>query len=582
MAELIVNGDFSSDTIGEAPASWIAGSGAVLTAEANGHSGNCMKIATNGWSQMATQEIVTTQGVTYEVSFWHKHGSGEYGFGIVSEQNWQLLKGFSSSSMSSDTEWTQRTGTFVADGSVALVRAVTDTPNPGSYALFDDISVTEVPSTPTSATLAGPTEGTVAVSSSAFTITLNASADQTYTASLSSNGSGDVFKNSSGTIITTLQITAGNTAGTFYLVPGSTGARSVSFTISPLLTYVGTPHTYTSNTFTNLIQNGTFEDGTNHWTAHGATEIESVAGGSPGNCLKVTAKLTSQLYSSADQSFTTVAGSVYTVSLDVKNGNHWPWVSIYDYSGNSVVTYKTYSSVDWSTKTFTFTAPATNTGILLYSADWQGADGDYAYFDNVSIEVAPSITVGDVSLSSKTAYTVNLTCTAASGGTGTLTYQWSRSPDNSTFTAIGGATDGTSLADENLTSSTDYWYRLRVTDSLGGYADTTPIKVTTDAATFTAGSVYLASKTDTIINLTCSAALNGVGTVSYQWKRSPHGTNTWSNIGTNAQLVQDTGRTANTTYDYKVTYTDTTLASVDSAVLAVTTDCVVIVDCGDR
>ncbi len=98
------------------------------------------------------------------------------------------------------------------------------------------------PATPTTATLTGPTSGTVNVASTNFTVTLDEAADQTYTITPASTGTG-TFDPASPTI------TAGNTSVTFTYTPASTtgSPHSISITTSPSLSYSGSPISYTVN-----------------------------------------------------------------------------------------------------------------------------------------------------------------------------------------------------------------------------------------------------------------------------------------------------------------------------------------------
>jgi plastocyanin len=93
---------------------------------------------------------------------------------------------------------------------------------------------------PTTATLSGPSSGSTGAASTNFTVSLNRAADQTYTITLAGTVGSVTFTPSSPTI------TVGQASVTFTATPASDGAHSISFTISPSLTLIGTPITYTS------------------------------------------------------------------------------------------------------------------------------------------------------------------------------------------------------------------------------------------------------------------------------------------------------------------------------------------------
>lgn len=104
-------------------------------------------------------------------------------------------------------------------------------------------------SAPTTATLSGPTSGTVGVASTNFTITLDQAAE--------SGGVSCVITDSVGgdTVTTSpVVISSGNTTGTFTITPSTTGDRNITLTSatkqspqSGTLTVAGSPITYNSH-----------------------------------------------------------------------------------------------------------------------------------------------------------------------------------------------------------------------------------------------------------------------------------------------------------------------------------------------
>src|ERR1035437_53549 len=101
---------------------------------------------------------------------------------------------------------------------------------------------------PTTATVSGPASGPVSAESTAFTVTLNVVAlSGGQVVSLASTGTGDVFHaTSGGGSVSSITVASGQTVGTFYLVPGTAGARTITPTSSGI-TFTPTTLGYTGN-----------------------------------------------------------------------------------------------------------------------------------------------------------------------------------------------------------------------------------------------------------------------------------------------------------------------------------------------
>jgi len=83
----------------------------------------------------------------------------------------------------------------------------------------------------------------------AFTVTVNepASTGGVTVTPASTNGSDTFQATSGGSNVSSITIPAGSTSVTFYITPGGTaGNRSISITTSPVLTYSGSPITYSA------------------------------------------------------------------------------------------------------------------------------------------------------------------------------------------------------------------------------------------------------------------------------------------------------------------------------------------------
>ena len=130
----------------------------------------------------------------------------------------------------SATGWTGDTSTVDAAG----------TAWPGATPGFGAMAYPATP--PTTATLTGPTSGTVGVASTNFTITLDHAAQSGgVSCPVSSSVGGDTVTTSP------VVIASGQTTGTFTITPSTTGNRNITLgTTTPSLSIAGSPITYNS------------------------------------------------------------------------------------------------------------------------------------------------------------------------------------------------------------------------------------------------------------------------------------------------------------------------------------------------
>ncbi len=194
----------------------------------------------------------------------------------------------------------------------------------------------------------------------------------------------------------------------------------------------------------------------------------------------------------------------------------------------------------------------------------------------VRISVNANLTAGtigaDQTICNNTAPSALTQLTAPSGGTGTYSYQWQSSPDNSTWTDISGA-NLVSFSPPVLTTST--WYRRRVISGTCGNIISNPVRITVTAI-LTPGTI---GADQTICYNTAPAALTqltppsgGTGTYSYQWQRSPDNS-TWTNIsGANLANFSPPVLTANTWYRRRVTSGNCDIISSNSLLITVTSN----------
>ena len=170
----------------------------------------------------------------------------------------------------------------------------------------------------------------------------------------------------------------------------------------------------------------------------------------------------------------------------------------------------------------------------------------------VTIAVVPGLVAGSIAADQALcggAAAAPLTSTApATGGTGTIDYQWEASPDNVTWTAIGGAT-GPTYAPGALTATT-YFRRRAGSGSACApvYSNVVTISV---APAVTAGSVAadqtLCYNTAPAPLTSTAGAGGGTGSFTYQWESSPDNV-TWTPIANANGAIYSIGPLTATTY----------------------------------
>ncbi len=176
-----------------------------------------------------------------------------------------------------------------------------------------------------------------------------------------------------------------------------------------------------------------------------------------------------------------------------------------------------------------------------------------AYSSGILITVRPNSTAPVASGSRTICFNTapgSITATAASGGSGTFTYQWQSSPDNSVWTNISGATNYNSYSAPALTITS--YYRL-VASATGtpscGLVNSNVITITVLPGL----KAPVASSDQTIcyntvpLLLTSTPASGGSGTFNYQWYSSLNNS-TWSFISGATGLMFQPPSLSSTTY----------------------------------
>jgi len=212
--------------------------------------------------------------------------------------------------------------------------------------------------------------------------------------------------------------------------------------------------------------------------------------------------------------------------------------------GTGPITYQWESSADNAT----WTAIAGATG-LTYAPGQLAATTYFrrrasapgacapAVSNVVTITVAPALTAGtigtDQTLCPGATPAALSRATAPTGGTGTYSYQWESSTDNTNWTAIAGAT-GPDYAPGALTVTT--YFRRQVTSGACGpvYSPAVTLTVLPALAAGTIGADQTICAGSTPAPLTNTAGpTGGNGNYSYQWESSADNTNWTAVAGAN-------------------------------------------------
>ncbi|GAB3242335.1 hypothetical protein GCM10027346_38480 [Hymenobacter seoulensis] len=172
--------------------------------------------------------------------------------------------------------------------------------------------------------------------------------------------------------------------------------------------------------------------------------------------------------------------------------------------------------------------------------------------NTVTITVVPAVTAGSIAASQALcagATAAPLTSeTPATGGTGSFSYQWESSPNNSTWTAIAGAT-GPNYSPGRLTATTSF--RRRVTSGSAcapAVSNVVTITVTPALTAGTIGAPQALCLGATPTRLTSTAApTGGTGSYTYLWESSPNNS-TWTPLAGATGATYQPGPLTATTY----------------------------------
>ena len=154
------------------------------------------------------------------------------------------------------------------------------------------------------------------------------------------------------------------------------------------------------------------------------------------------------------------------------------------------------------------------------------------YTNTITINIRPDLNVGTIGSAQTICYntppSLITTDVAPTGGTGSFTWLWESSPNNSVWTTIPGAT-GEGYQGANL-SATMYYRRKVINTCSSAYTNTIAISVRPDivAGTISNGQT-ICYNTSPVQLVTSTVPTGGTGTFTYQWQNSVNNSS-WNNI----------------------------------------------------
>lgn len=236
--------------------------------------------------------------------------------------------------------------------------------------------------------------------------------------------------------------------------------------------------------------------------------------------------------------------------------------------GTGTYTYQWQSSpnnITWTTiadSTSPTIAPGALAANMYYRRIVTSGSCGTANSNGILITVRPILTVPIASASRTICYNTipsAMSSLPATGGSGTFTYQWQSSPDNSVWTNIAGATNFSSYAPATALTTTTY-YRLVATATgtpACGTATSNVLAITVlpDLITPVASADQVICYNTVPLPLTSTTATGGNETFSYQWYSSTNNS-TWNFIsGATGTTYQPSALTTSTYYHIVATAT---------------------------
>ena len=253
----------------------------------------------------------------------------------------------------------------------------------------------------------------------------------------------------------------------------------------------------------------------------------------------------------ADQSvcYSTIPASL--IQLTTASGG----TGIYNYQWQISTDNLNWTNISGA-NSVTYSPPALNIS-TWYRRNISSGNCEIKSSNSVNITVYPDLAAGTIGTGQTICYNTAPTSltqlTAASGGTGTYSYQWQSSADNNSWSDIPNANQA-SYSPPVLTSGR--WYRRNITSGSceTEHSNSLRIIVNANLTAGTIGATQSVCYNNTPAALTqITPASGGTGSYTYQWQTSSDNIN-WSNIsGGNSTTYSPPSLTTNTWYRRDVT-----------------------------
>lgn len=248
--------------------------------------------------------------------------------------------------------------------------------------------------------------------------------------------------------------------------------------------------------------------------------------------------------------------------------------------GNSTYVYSWQSSTDGISYTTisgatgqTYDPPVATVTTYYRRGVTSGACAAVLYSNVVTITIQPALAGNTITAPAVTAFCTSgdaavITGSTATGGSGTIAYQWQSSTDSITFTNISGA--ATQSYDPGATSVTTYYRRTATSGSCSIPAVSNVVTITVSPA-LTTGSVgsdqAFCVSGDPAAFTQLTAAAGGTGTYTYQWQSSTtSSTSGFTNISGATAAVYDAPVVSQNTWFRRVTGSGTCTDAVSNAI----------------
>jgi titin len=227
-------------------------------------------------------------------------------------------------------------------------------------------------------------------------------------------------------------------------------------------------------------------------------------------------------------------------------------------------TFTQIASLPANTTTYQNTGLAAST-TYYYRVRANNTAGNSAYSNTANATTqAPPLTAPTapttLNVSSVSSTQINLSWTDNSNNE--VSFLVERSPNGTNFTQIASlAANTTTFQNTGLTASTQYWYRVRASNTAGNSAYTNIANATTQAppVTIPATPTTLTATAASSTQINLSWTDNANNEVNFLVERSANGTNFTqiASLGANTTTYQSTGLTASTQYWYRVRASNT-------------------------